>query len=605
MKLLRIICLLSALAMLLCACDPNGGEGVVTTAPVTDAPATPNVGTTEGQQPELDVPTGVDSSIGSFAIVYPAGARTTVRDAAEALAAAIREKTGVTLTVSTGTTEAACEILIGETDREESAVVGTTLEVGDYAVQTVVTDTELKLVLLGSNENMTLKAVERFTELLNGDRAVNAEGKLVTQSLMENYYDAYKDFRVELGEAITVYQAPEADTHWGHYQFPSISYTASGAIRVSWSYSNDSIYDNTNHGIPNPVRYATSFDGGLTWQPGVNDAGTNYDDAKVLMSNGRYFTGFSGRTGAFEMDPNVLGKYTPMMSGVMGNTIDVYNAEDVKEYKFRLTGSERDPKTGAVYSFTAKVNWPYMPLNAYHSYQTGVKSYINPVEGYFGLQNYMGMISTEDGLYFALYTVGVDSKTGIAGRYHQYYSVYVFHSEDCGRTWNYVSQISMTRKLFNEAIGSGTTCEGFDEPTITQAPDGSIVMILRTGSNNPSYIVRSTDGCKTWSEPEKFDVCGVLPQLMTLGCGVTIASYGRPDLYVRATSDPSCLEWEDHINVPLANGSGGSASCYYTRLLRIDDTSAWVVYSDFTTPNADGEPRKSIIVRKITIVPNE
>ena len=90
---------------------------------------------------------------------------------------------------------------------------------------------------------------------------------------------------------------------------------------------------------------------------------------------------------------------------------------------------------------------------------------------------------------------------------------------------------------------------------MSQLPDGSISILLRTGGNNPSYIARSTDGCKTWTKPKIFDSNGVLPQILTLKNGITLASYGRPILKVRATSDPSGIDWEEPIVLPLTEST--------------------------------------------------
>ena len=129
-------------------------------------------------------------------------------------------------------------------------------------------------------------------------------------------------------------------------------------------------------------------------------------------------------------------------------------------------------------------------------------------------------------------------------------------------------------------------------------PDGSVVMLIRTGNPGPSYITRSTDNCKTWSETVKFDDVGVLPQIMTLGCGVTIASYGRPGLYVRATSDPAGLDWKEPLTLGLTTGQ----SCCYTSMVPLDDYTALLVYTDHTYPNEKGERVRTVLVRTVTVV---
>ena len=130
---------------------------------------------------------------------------------------------------------------------------------------------------------------------------------------------------------------------------------------------------------------------------------------------------------------------------------------------------------------------------------------------------------------------------------------------------------------------------------------------MRSGMTEPMYSTVSHDKGRTWSEPQEFDYCGVLPQLLGLDCGVTIATYGRPDLLVRTTDDPTGDNWDEHIVVPLANDSKNymRRSCFYTDLMPIDENSAWFCYTDFMYPNRKGVPVKSVILRKITVTITE
>ena len=126
-----------------------------------------------------------------------------------------------------------------------------------------------------------------------------------------------------------------------------------------------------------------------------------------------------------------------------------------------------------------------------------------------------------------------------------------------------------------------------------------------TDAGTPSYITRSTDNCKTWSEPVVFDEVGVLPQMLTLDCGVTLASYGRPGVFVRATDDPSGQIWQDRVDV----GVGGTRanwsiySCSYTSLIPLDSHTALLAYADFQYPSAknEREAAKTILVRTVTV----
>ena len=142
--------------------------------------------------------------------------------------------------------------------------------------------------------------------------------------------------------------------------------------------------------------------------------------------------------------------------------------------------------------------------------------------------------------------------------------------------------------------------EGLCEPDICFMPDGSMITLLRTGSRTPSYIARSVDGGRHWSEPKMFDRCGVLPQLLRLGCGVTLASYGRPGLYVRASTDPSGMQWDEPYELrPYRPDRLIADGCSYTQMLPLSDCAALLAYTDFNVPDAQGIRRKSVMVRSI------
>ncbi len=388
---------------------------------------------------------------------------------------------------------------------------------------------------------------------------------------------SHKKFHLELSEPTVVAQGD--CTVWGPYQFPELMYTRSGSILCSWAMHYDTIEYTGETGE------AVSDDEGRTWRPKTEEDVRIYD---VPLGNGKCFAGFIGQ-GAYAVD--YIGNYTPVCQR---NDIRIYSAHDIPELDKTIVCQEYDPETGEIRAFPSEFHWPNMPLMVY----PGDRVY--PICQIMALGNRNGMLALDDGLYFCTYGGGYDCFTGKVTEYSGCNSVYIFHSKDHARTWTLLSQISVTEATYNPA----PHFEGLDEPMMGQMPDGSVVMLMRTGSGLPSYIVRSTDHCRTWTEPKQFDEIGVLPLVVPLKCGVTLSAYGRHKMYLRATSDPAGMEWQKHIELELTPGEG-NRSCYYTHLLPLTENSVLMSYSDFHYPASDGKPMKTILVRKITVVFDE
>ncbi|OQB51891.1 MAG: hypothetical protein BWX97_01770 [Firmicutes bacterium ADurb.Bin146] len=198
---------------------------------------------------------------------------------------------------------------------------------------------------------------------------------------------------------------------------------------------------------------------------------------------------------------------------------------------------------------------------------------------------------------------------GFSPYYNAHY--YVF-SKDCDYIYqkSWIPYVPDTR-IFNNAFNA----EGFCESDISFLKDGSCITLMRTGSNTPSFLSRSTDKGYTWSKPVLFDDKGVWPCLCMLPCNVLLASYGRPGFYIRATADPTGLYWDAPIelitpndrtlerNTPISiyNWTSRVGTCSYSDMIALDENTAMVVYSDFFVPDEKGIKRKAILARKIHV----
>ncbi|MCR5262656.1 MAG: glycoside hydrolase [Clostridiales bacterium] len=390
----------------------------------------------------------------------------------------------------------------------------------------------------------------------------------------------YGSFALSLSDPAVVHQGPEySKVGWGPEQFPYLAFTDKGDVTITWSTGADDIeaYENSFS-----CGRMVSRDGGETWEvPAESDRAVG-----VPMANGREY---------FRPEPKNayrapwIDKYQPAYRVTDGSyRPSIFRAEGISEFKNTYTSSEYDPAAGLKTCFESKVNWPHLAVTCFY---LDTKKLVYPIECTMGI---MGrFLPAEDGsMLFCTYGHGFSAEDGSLPS-PGHYNVYVFRSDDCGRTWDYMSQL-LTPPDIDSLDGE---CEGFCEPMMTKAPDGSYVILMRTGSSRPCYIARSTDGCRSWSEPVKFDRYGVLPNIVTLGCGITLASYGRPGVYLRAASDPSAAKWEE----PAVILGEGVNSCCYTSILPLSDTEALLAYSDFTVPDRDGVERKSIMTLRVKV----
>ena len=422
----------------------------------------------------------------------------------------------------------------------------------------------------------------------------------------------YTDIELNISDPTVVIQPGTYEEYgWGYYQFVKILPTVSGGQYIYWSMANDANTKEeevTKEGAWEKV----SDDGGTTWHPKTY---TDIPISDVRLSDGSYLIGLGGGSTS---EKDWMANYSETL--IQHPDIDITNhhiyfADDIQDFDRSLKATSVDPKTGEMTTFDVTINWPHAPMAAFTVDGT---TYVTDFGQAFGMGSPANLISKNGTLYLCIYSRGFDSSAAsredAVFKYSDCFSIYVFKSTDDARTWDYVSQVSVNDDVYArgmecEAANKGVF-EGFNEPMMEVMPDGSVVMLMRSGSENqPSYIVRSTDGCKTWSDPVVFDSVGVKPQLLTLECGVTVASYGREGLYVRATTDASGLEWEDPIRIALTGETLSSElladdkriSDYYTCLFALDSTTVLMLYTDFYYPDDGGEAKKTILARIITV----
>ena len=392
--------------------------------------------------------------------------------------------------------------------------------------------------------------------------------------------------KIKISEPVIVAMGPDANTAgWGPYQFPYLWQLPDGRILYTFHDAADSV---TTYGSE-PIYYI-SEDQGKTWKT-------------VKRSEVEHLQGLQLPNGdilRFHNLPSIPLEGLELPKPVCASVKDfkAYWRDEIPEgmckKSWQFFRSTPDNPQGA--DEEATLNWPKMFLYA----GNGVLIQSHPAAR---------MRLAPDGtLWMPHYeVVGIDPETGSVDSLQM--SNYLLKSTDNGHTWEVAAYLP-----YHPASEKEATWEGYNENDIGFAPDGSMFRLIRTHviykehAFEPMLITHSTDGGKTWSDPEEFDFTGVWPAVLTLKCGATLATYGRPGLFLRATDDPSCRVWEDRIE--LIHSSGESepacsvvkrATCSYTDMIPLDDHTAGLAYSDFTVKDENGVERKTMMFCTITV----
>jgi len=386
--------------------------------------------------------------------------------------------------------------------------------------------------------------------------------------------------KLVMSDPVVVAAGPESDkTGWGVYQFPDIERLSDGRLMIAFADSSDTI---DAYGAERGC-YVSS-DEGVTWEKANERA---LDPLRgILLDNGE-------RVQFIEQDSVKLPEdiqLPPVVCSRGNYSYHLVNEmpEELckQEWIIRRVNAEHPDGIDE----HVKLNWPNMLV------RTGNGILVPP-------QPWGRLRKDADGvLWMPTYNSGFDEKKGV---YSNYLNNYLFRSADNGHTWDLVDTLIYRPEEHHDDFLAYDR-EGYNETNITFAPDGSYIRLVRSDGSfmrvmATMYLVRSTDKGFTWCDPIPFDDRGVWPQLLTLDCGVTLAAYGRPGFFIRATEDPSCLKWEDRIRLIPDGTRMHKTTCSYSDLIALDDHTAGLVYTDFTVKDENGIARKTVLFRTITV----
>lgn len=387
----------------------------------------------------------------------------------------------------------------------------------------------------------------------------------------------HKKMKILLHDPVIVSQAPPELRSWGPWQFPLLQRLEDGRLLLEYHREADSAIA---YGLP--AGQAVSNDEGLTWQelaaPGIL-SGLRLPDGSLL----RAFQRRSLPTRELHLPPplaHVQSSYDISYTYYQRNELP----PDLREgwwFRRKETGQSTWVDEQADVEVPDELVYATEDVFVFPSFEQD-RIHLTP----------------DGGLLATLY--GLPQMMNGRVLVRRFLATLV-RSADNGRTWKILSTIPYQPDMDVDPLWDAR--DGFTEPQISFLPDGSIFVLLRTTDGNgvgPLYASCSRDDGRTWEKPWVFDHLGVWPQLLTLQNGVTLASYGRPGLYLRVADDPSARIWSERVTV-VPPGRIGQDTCSYSDLVALSDQEALIAYSDFNVPNREGLPCKTILVRKIEI----
>lgn len=399
-----------------------------------------------------------------------------------------------------------------------------------------------------------------------------------------------QECKVELSKPVIVAMAPPEAQGWGPYQFPGLSRLPDGRIQITFHIETDSA---TSYGLPRTR--AASADDGETWTLLPREAGAGgtaiSESPQLPLPNGDLLA--VKRLNSKKASDLILPEMPFAEAISYSNVVSLYRVEDLK------------PECTAgwmLYRLPAgQTEWVEEQATVHLPGELRAQR-----EGVLVFAAFQEMYVAPDG---ALWAVNSEFREFgvIDGRSQAKHGVIILRSADNGKTWKLWGEIPYVGDPAADPMWADKRI-GFTEPVVNFMPDGSVLSLLRTQDGQgpysptpdgqgpgPSYWSRSTDNGKTWSRPAVFDQVGSGAQIRTLKNGVTLASYGKPGLYIRASTDPAGLRWQKRITLTrfLAEGDLGGNTCGCPALLPLNDNTALLAYSELNP--------KGILVRKVTV----
>lgn len=152
------------------------------------------------------------------------------------------------------------------------------------------------------------------------------------------------------------------------------------------------------------------------------------------------------------------------------------------------------------------------------------------------------------------------------------HEVYFLRSEDDGKTWN----------CFPMYPNPADTVEGFNETTIEQAADGTIIALMRSKTQDYLWQSESKDDGLTWSKAVKTPIWGVPAHLLRLKDGRLLCAngYRKDPMGIRVTlSHDNGRTWDMNNQIIIrGDGFGRPGDLGYPLAYERKDGSIFLIY---------------------------
>ena len=392
-----------------------------------------------------------------------------------------------------------------------------------------------------------------------------------------------KKVRIVLSEPVIIAMA-ERPEKWGYFQFPSISRADDGTLLVCWQMNDDSYETLGKDSGRKDNNRRISKDGGFTW---------TYPDKEYNIPIGFYQ--FPLKNG------DKLQVETPASVNI--KDYDGFPKEDCKVdfYTFFSESSLPDKFKGC---YIAYWNSRGQKFNYIHSNLIDPGLYKYAVAGYFPFIWWGDIKDLGNGSYVAGVNAGFycDEKGSVLPSGISFYK-----TDDGCKNWRLLSVIPYEPDDKLDPYGKKRKVDGFSEPAFEILRDSTYLCVIRSsdGHQSPMYRAFSSDRGKSWTKAEPFTPNGVFPSLMLMGNGVLVLASGRPGIQLRFSLDGKGVDWTEPLEMmPFMKDDStyeALGTCGYAQLLSIDDNSFYILYSDFNEKNSQGELRKTIKIRKVTV----